>query len=66
MPLDEVFDFIGTYISEAGYPPTVREIGEAFRVGPSTAQHWLSALVAAGRLERDENVSRGLRLVTQG
>ena len=29
----EILRFIGEYIEEEGYPPSIREIGDRFRIG---------------------------------
>jgi len=57
---------IREYTIENGYPPTIREIGA--RVGitsTSVVSHNVKSLQKKGYLTRDENVSRGLRLVEE-
>ena len=45
----QVLDLIKTTVSQRGYPPSVREIGEALGLSsPSTVHSHLTALVAAG------------------
>jgi len=62
--LRETLNYIQTYLEAYGYPPTIREIGEAIGVS-STSQvnYYLSKLEQGGYIVRDPEVSRGLRLV---
>jgi repressor LexA len=63
----EIYDYVGEYVDEHGYPPTVREIGE--RVGlasPSTVHAHLANLERAGYLRRDPTKPRALELVGRG
>lgn len=59
-----ILRFMQRYIERHGYPPTIRNIGEATNI-PSTSvvNYNLNKLVEAGYLERSEHISRGLRLV---
>lgn len=59
-----ILRFMHKYIEKHGYPPTIRNIGEATGI-PSTSvvNYNLNKLVEAGYLERSEHISRGLRLV---
>jgi len=59
-----ILRFMQKYIEKFGYPPTIRNIGEATQI-PSTSvvNYNLNKLVEAGYLERSEHISRGLRLV---
>lgn len=50
------------FLESRGYPPTAAEVGEAMGVSAARAHQLLGRLVEAGRLERDDGVSRGLRL----
>jgi repressor LexA len=60
----EIFDFLSEYVSERGYPPTVREIGEAVGLAsPSTVHAHLANLERAGLLKRDPTKPRALELV---
>ncbi|MGC9399454.1 MAG: transcriptional repressor LexA [Anaerolineae bacterium] len=63
----KILNFIGRYMQETGYPPTVREIGEG--VGISSTSHvsyYLNKLEEANYLVREPGISRGLRLTPQG
>ena len=59
----EIFDFIGKYAAKYGYPPTVREIGEAVGLAsPSTVHAHLANLERAGLIKRDPTKPRALEL----
>ena len=59
----EIFDFIGTYLSKHGYPPTVREIGKAVGLHSSSTVHaHLSKLESLGVLKRDPSKPRALEV----
>ena len=58
-----ILEFIEAFISEHSYPPTIREIGEAVKIGSTSVVNYnLNKLVRAGLIEREPDVSRGLRL----
>jgi repressor LexA len=60
----EIFDFVSEYVHERGYPPTVREIGEAVGLAsPSTVHAHLANLERAGLLKRDPTKPRALELI---
>lgn len=60
----KILQFISDFLTEYGYPPTIREIGEAVDIGSTSVVNYnLNKLVKAGLLERAPEVSRGLRLV---
>lgn len=53
-------------VSERGYPPTMREIGEAVGLlSPSSVKHQLDVLERKGYLRRDPHLPRALELVDQ-
>ena len=53
-----------TYVDRHGYPPTVREIGEAVGLAsPSTVHAHLANLERAGLLKRDPTKPRALELI---
>jgi repressor LexA len=59
----EIYDFITGYVDAHGYPPTVREIGEAVGLAsPSTVHAHLANLERAGMLRRDPTKPRALEL----
>jgi repressor LexA len=59
----EVLDYVQAHMDEKGYPPTVREIGEAVGLNsPSTVHAHLKALEDAGVLRRDATKPRAIDL----
>ena len=59
----EIFDFIKEFIKERGFPPSVREIGEHFRIYPRAVFDHLKALERKGYLRRQGSMSRGLEVL---
>jgi repressor LexA len=60
----EIWQFLVEYVDGHGYPPTVREIGEAVGLAsPSTVHAHLANLERAGLLRRDRTKPRALELV---
>jgi repressor LexA len=60
----EIWDFLVGYADRHGYPPTVREIGEAVGLAsPSTVHAHLANLERAGLLKRDPSKPRAIELV---
>jgi repressor LexA len=60
----EIWNFLVEYVDGHGYPPTVREIGEAVGLAsPSTVHAHLANLERAGLLKRDPSKPRALELV---
>jgi len=58
-----ILDFIRTTVHERGYPPTVREIGEAVGLTSSSSVHaQLSNLQRMGALTRDPSKPRTIEL----
>ena len=59
----QILDFLTSYLDAHGYPPTVREIGEAVGLAsPSTVHAHLANLERAGYLRRDPTKPRALEL----
>jgi repressor LexA len=59
----EIWTFLTDYVDEHGYPPTVREIGEAVGLAsPSTVHAHLANLERAGLIKRDPTKPRALEL----
>src|SRR5213593_4291587 len=59
----EIWDFLVDYVDQHGYPPTVREIGEAVGLAsPSTVHAHLANLERAGLLKRDPTKPRAIEL----
>ncbi len=60
----EIWQFLAEYVDEHGYPPTVREIGEAVGLAsPSTVHAHLANLERAGLIRRDPTKPRAIELV---
>ena len=60
----EIWQFLAAYLDEHGYPPTVREIGDAVGLAsPSTVHAHLANLERAGLLRRDPTKPRAIELV---
>jgi len=58
-----MLEFIQRFTTDSGYPPSIREIGEAADISSTSVVNYnLNRLVEEGFLSRDQNVSRGLRL----
>ena len=59
----EVLSFLEHHIAYHGYPPTYRDIAEAFSFsGPNAVAGHLAPLEAKGWIERDAAVARGIRI----
>jgi repressor LexA len=59
----QILDFLTKYADAHGYPPTVREIGEAVGLAsPSTVHAHLANLERAGLLKRDPTKPRAIEL----
>jgi repressor LexA len=62
----EIFDFIGRYLKQHGYPPTVREIGKAVGLHSSSTVHaHLAKLESRGLLKRDPTKPRAIELLVE-
>ena len=60
----EIWQFLADYVDSHGYPPTVREIGDAVGLAsPSTVHAHLANLERAGLLKRDPTKPRAIELV---
>ncbi len=58
----EVLAFIQRFSREKGYPPTIREIGEAVNIASTNGvRYYTTLLEKAGHLERSSKISRGIR-----
>lgn len=62
-----ILEFVGDYIGDNGYPPSMREICSALGISStSVVSYNLDRLEEAGYIARDRDVSRGLRLAQAG
>jgi repressor LexA len=63
----QILDYILDTVRERGYPPSVREIGEAVGLNsPSTVHSHLSSLVKSGYLRRDPSKPRAIEVIDPG
>lgn len=63
----QVLEYIRVTVAERGYPPSVREIGEAIGLSsPSTVHSHLSGLVEAGAIRRDPSKPRAIEVLDVG
>src|SRR5256885_2442938 len=60
----EVLGFMRSFQARQGVPPTVRELGERFRITPRAAFDHLRALERKGELQRRPSVGRTSRALT--
>lgn len=59
----KILEFIKSFALDNGYPPTIREIGEAVDISSTSVVNYnLNALQNEGYIVRDRTVSRGIRL----
>jgi len=59
-----MLEFIRQFIEENDYPPTIREIGAAVGISSTSVVNYnLDQLERKGRIIRNREVSRGLRLI---
>jgi repressor LexA len=63
MRQQSMLKFIRRFVREHHFPPTIREIGEAVDISSTSVVNYnLNVLEKKGLIERDRNVSRGLRV----
>lgn len=60
--LEQVYEFIVTYIHEHATNPSLREIADACYIGRSTTYRFLDKLEAQGRIVREPGQARSIRL----
>ena len=62
----EILEYIKATVADRGYPPAVREIGDAVGLSsPSTVHSHLSTLVKHGYLRRDPSKPRAIEVVDE-
>ncbi len=60
----EILDLISSTVAERGYPPSVREIGDAVGLSsPSTVHSHLSTLASEGYIRRDPTKPRAIEVI---
>ncbi|PHK49155.1 transcriptional repressor LexA [Staphylococcus edaphicus] len=63
---NEIFEYIKQTVHSKGYPPSVREIGEAVGLASSSTVHGhLSRLEEKGYIRRDPTKPRAIEIVTE-
>ncbi len=63
----KILDFLNLRMREQGYPPSIREIGEATGISStSVVTYYLKQLEDMGLIERDAKFSRAVRLANVG
>ncbi len=63
----EILDFLGEFIGETGYPPSLRDICARFGIrGPKNAAKHLAALERKGFIKREASASRAVSLIGPG
>jgi repressor LexA len=61
-----ILDFIREFIEENRFPPSIREIGERVNISStSVVKYNLDALERKGLIERNPEISRGIRLAEE-
>ena len=61
---NDVLDYIKSYVAKHGYPPAVREIGQALGLNsPATIQSHITALEAKGYIKKTNSKYRSLEIV---
>jgi repressor LexA len=61
----KILDYLARRQENQGYPPSIREIGEATGItSTSVVSYYLKQLEELNLIERDHNVSRGVRLTS--
>lgn len=61
---DDVLEALRSYVTENGYCPSVRELGDLVGLSSSSSvQHHLRALVESGKIQRDRSRPRAIRLI---
>lgn len=59
----EILEYLQRFSRSHGYPPTIREIGEAFEITSTNGvRYYLQMLERAGHLKRSSKLSRGIEL----
>ena len=60
----EILAYVQRFTRDRGYPPTIREIGEAFEIHSTNGvRYYLQMLERAGHMKRSSKLSRGIQLV---
>jgi repressor LexA len=60
---EKIFEFIRNHLQNAGYPPTVREIGAAFKISEKGAYDHLNAIEKKGYIKREPKKPRAIEIL---
>jgi len=61
----KILDFVTEYVDDNGYPPSIREIGQAADISStSVVSYNLKKLEKLGHISRDREISRGIKVVS--
>lgn len=61
-----IITYIDEFTRDKGYPPTIRQIGEAVKISSTSVVNYnLNKLEKDGYITRDQKTSRGVRLIEQ-
>jgi len=64
---ERMLAFIREFLTENGYPPSIREIGKAVGISSTSVVNYnLNILEKKELIDRDRTVSRGIRLLGEG
>jgi repressor LexA len=62
----KILEFLDKYQEAAGYPPSIREIGDGTNISStSVVNYYLDQLEKMGYIKREDHISRGIRLVKE-
>ena len=62
----KIYEFINKFMRDKGRPPTIREIGGHVGISSTSVVNYnLNILAREGLIQREKEVSRGLRVVGQ-
>lgn len=59
----KILNYIEKHRIEQNYPPTLKEIGDNFKITIGTVQDHINALQRKGYLERRKDIARGFRVI---
>jgi repressor LexA len=60
----KILDYLEEYQKQFGYPPSIREIGDRTGISStSVVNYYLSQLEKQGYIQREKNISRGIRVL---
>ncbi len=60
----KILKFLDEYQKKFGFPPSIREIGDKTGISStSVVNYYLAQLETQGYIEREKNISRGIRLI---